>query len=142
MNEDLKLELGLFLREAGNRWDSITLLAISQEYFNLHMKSTVDQGDLTEVKNNLVEDRLEDLIKKYSHLNYLIEMEGLRGVHIVKPILDGKDICSIYEIKPGKAIKFITEEQIKKQILNPAIKFDEMKDYLMENKDKFLKIYS
>ena len=36
LNNDEKLELGLFLRNAGHHWKSTFLLAISQEYFTLH----------------------------------------------------------------------------------------------------------
>ncbi len=36
LNNNEKLELGLFLRDAGHHWNSIFLLAISQEYFNIH----------------------------------------------------------------------------------------------------------
>ena len=33
---EFKLEIGLFLREAGHRWDSIFLLALAKEYYDLH----------------------------------------------------------------------------------------------------------
>jgi hypothetical protein len=35
LNKDEKLELGLFLRNAGHNWSSTILLAISLEYFNI-----------------------------------------------------------------------------------------------------------
>jgi len=38
LSKDEKLELGLFLRNAGNNWSSTILLAISQEYYNLHFE--------------------------------------------------------------------------------------------------------
>lgn len=42
----------------------------------------------------------------------MIRKEGLLGVHNIRSMLDGKDICALYEIKPGKSIKFLIEEQI------------------------------
>jgi hypothetical protein len=36
LTNDDKLELGLFLRNAGHHWSSTILLAIAQEYYNLH----------------------------------------------------------------------------------------------------------
>jgi hypothetical protein len=36
--DSLKLELGLYLREAGPRWDSIYLLALAQDYYNLNYR--------------------------------------------------------------------------------------------------------
>lgn len=53
-------------------------------------------------------------------------------------MLDGKDICSLYEIKPGKALKFIIEEQIKYQIIHPDSKYEDVQNYLKEKKEQFL----
>lgn len=39
---ELKLEVGLFLREAGHKWDSIYLLAISKEYYNSEYSQKVE----------------------------------------------------------------------------------------------------
>jgi hypothetical protein len=36
LSNDEKLELGLFLRNAGHHWNSTILLCIAQEYYNLH----------------------------------------------------------------------------------------------------------
>jgi hypothetical protein len=46
LSKDEKLELGLFLRNAGYHWSSIILLAISQEYYNLHYEQ-VDYSTAT-----------------------------------------------------------------------------------------------
>ena len=36
LNDDQKLELGWYLRDAGHHWSSVFMLAIAQEYFNSH----------------------------------------------------------------------------------------------------------
>ena len=36
LNDEQKLELGWYLREAGNNWNSIFMLAIAQDYYNIH----------------------------------------------------------------------------------------------------------
>lgn len=78
---------------------------------------------------------------KFTHFNNIIVNESLKGVHTMKSLLDGKDICELYQIKPGKAIKFIVEEQIKRQITHPQTTFDGMKEYLELHKEEFLKKY-
>jgi len=43
-------------------------------------------------------------------LNALIQQNQLENIHQARSLLDGKDICMIYEIKPGKALKSIIDE--------------------------------
>ena len=59
------------------------------------------------------------LQKKYSFVNQMIKTEKLFGIHAKRPLLDGQDICTLYEIKAGKSIKFLLEEVVKYQILHP-----------------------
>lgn len=56
----------------------------------------------------------------------------------MRPMLDGGAITDLYDIKPGKAIKFIIDEEIKFQILNPTANYDDVKTYLMGNREQFL----
>lgn len=74
----------------------------------------MDSGDFTQIHSYIDEQALNNIINKFGHLNEMIEKESLRGVHLMRSLLDGKDICEIYKIKPGKAIKFIVEEQIRR----------------------------
>lgn len=117
LTAEQKLEFGLYLREAGSHWNSVFLLAIAQEYFNQHYQS-VDPASASsdfDIDHKL----MEPLLAKYAHLNDLIAHERLSGVHQTKPLLDGKQICELYSIKPGKAIKGIMDEELQYQILNP-----------------------
>ena len=47
---------------------------------------------------------------KYEALNAMIKTIGLTDVHNTRPLLDGKQICALYEIKPGKMIKPLLDE--------------------------------
>lgn len=70
------------------------------------MSTTTSEFDIIEADLNLI-------IDKYTHFNRMIVSEKLDNIHLVKPLLDGKQICEFYGIKPGKAIKFIMEEELK-----------------------------
>ena len=57
-------------------------------------------------------------MSKYEQLNILIEKTGLKDIHLMKTVIDGKAIQDIYQCKPGKHMKFIIDECIKYQITN------------------------
>ena len=140
LSQDIKLELGWYMREAGHRWDAIFMLALAQDYFNTHYKGQ----DLSKFSSDYdlnLED-LEQLIAKYTHFNSLLKNEHLADMHQVKVLLDGKEICDIYGIKPGKAIKFIMDEQLSYQILNREAGREQVMKYIVENKDAFLAKYN
>jgi hypothetical protein len=44
-----------------------------------------------------------------------------------KPLLDGKAICDIFEVKPGKIMKPLNEELTKFEILNPYASVEDCK---------------
>ena len=131
------VELGLYLREAGPRWDSIFLIALSQEYFNLYYRGK----PMATSEFDINEEHILPLIQKYTHLNSVINTEDLTLVHNMKPQLDGKQICELYGIKPGKAIKHVMEEEIKYQILHPSADYDQVSQFLAEKQEDYLKKY-
>jgi hypothetical protein len=88
-------------------------LAIAQDYFQGHF---AEKSPSTSSDFDIEEAALAQLVLKYSHLNDLIRVSHLETIHLVKPLLDGKQICDLYGIKPGKAIKFLMEEELKFQI--------------------------
>lgn len=85
------------------------MLALSQEYFNLYYKASSP----TTSEFDVDEGSLRGLLAKYEHLNRVITQEKLGSVHLVKPVLDGKQICEMYGIKPGKALKGLIEETLR-----------------------------
>ena len=91
------------------------MTAISQEYFNQHYRQT--SPDIATSEFDIVDTDFHKLLDKYTHLNELIAKEALAQIHTVRPLIDGKQICELYGIKPGKAIKFIMDEELKFQIL-------------------------
>ena len=100
----------MFLRDAGQHWNSIFLLAISQEYFSTHYEQLDHKAATSDFDINDAD--LQILIAKYFHYNSLIKKELLDGIHLVKPLLNGKEICDLYGIKQGKAIGKIMDEEM------------------------------
>ena len=66
----------------------------------------------------------------------------MTDVHTLKPLLDGKQICDLYSIKPGKAIKFIMDEELRWQGVNPGKGVAEISEWLSQKKDEFLAKYA
>ena len=60
----------------------------------------------------------------------------------MKPQLDGKQICELYGIKPGKAIKHLIDEQLRFQILHPAATYEVVEEFLRQRMDEFLAKYN
>jgi len=87
------------------------MLAIAQEYFDTHYKSLNPSAATSEF--DISEADIEGLLSKYSHFNRILQHSHLDTIHLVKPMLDGKQICDLYGIKPGKAIKFLMDEELK-----------------------------
>ena len=64
-------------------------------------------------------------------------------MHTLKPLLDGKQLCELYSIKPGKALKFLIDEQLRWQIVNPgSAGIEEVSKWLIEKKEELLKKYA
>eukprot|EP00350_Pseudokeronopsis_sp_OXSARD2_P011379 CAMPEP_0170567506 /NCGR_PEP_ID=MMETSP0211-20121228/80525_1 /TAXON_ID=311385 /ORGANISM="Pseudokeronopsis sp., Strain OXSARD2" /LENGTH=127 /DNA_ID=CAMNT_0010888983 /DNA_START=766 /DNA_END=1149 /DNA_ORIENTATION=+ len=110
---ECKLEFGQFLREAGQKRQSIFINSLALEYYNLTYKVQAD-NNFKDVSTEFVvnEDLLKELVQRYVHLNELIKAEKLENVHNWKAIIDGNTLCDLYEVKPGKILKSLLEEQM------------------------------
>lgn len=56
---------------------------------------------------------LVGLFGRYSALNGLIDAKRLRMAYKLKPMLDGKAIMQLYEIKGGKMLKLLLDEVVR-----------------------------
>ena len=55
---------------------------------------------------------LDEICSQQLVLNNVIARLSLDQIHTVRPVLDGKQICALYDIKPGKMIKPLMDELI------------------------------
>ena len=74
-------------------------------------------------------------------MNAKIDDIGLTDVHNTRPLLDGKQICALYEIKPGKMIKPLLDELLSFQILHPEASKEDAQAYLIGKKAEFIAKY-
>lgn len=75
-------------------------------------------------------------------LNETISHLSLADIHIRKPLLDGKKICELYQIKTGKIVGNLVNELFTYSILYPDASQKDAHTYMLENKDKFLAKYN
>lgn len=118
-SDEARIELGRYLKETGGaRWPPVILLA--------NAKMTIQgfkQG------NNLAAE--------ITALNDAINRLQLNDIHERKPLLDGKTICELYGIKPGKIVGSLTAELFDFSILQPKATEQQARDYMLANKDAF-----
>jgi len=101
---DEKLKFGWFLRDSASRWSSLQFLAVA--------KSMVKDGKVAKGGFAIDEQSLKDKLFWQTTINKVIKDSSLNDIHTVKPLLDGKQICAIYEMKPGKMLKPLIDETI------------------------------
>jgi hypothetical protein len=88
--------------------------------------------------------RLSPLLEageKYRLFNVFVKTHNLEQIHLVKPVIDGKKLIGIYEVKAGKGMKEMLDEELRWMMLNPGCSEEEVKDYMMVNKEKFISKY-
>jgi hypothetical protein len=77
-------------RTGGNKWVPVILLAFATS------GKTIDQANAT--------------LESITVLNKQIDRLRLTDIHTRKPLLDGKKLCELYGIKPGKIVGSLTSE--------------------------------
>ena len=61
---------------------------------------------------NVEQEKLDKFIAKYTKLNEVVDKLSLTEIHNMKPLLDGTAICKLYDVKPGKYMRGLMEEEI------------------------------
>lgn len=135
LDEENTLKLAFALRSIGANYGTVSLLKIAQEY---SLKHPMD--DISHLKVDL--QKLHEIMNRHRNLNHIIQLSKLRGIHLLKPIVDGKAIQTIYGCGGGKHIKSIMDECIRFQILNLEAPRDQVEEYMMSKKDEFMNKYA
>lgn len=106
-------DLGLFVRDIGSRplgsqWDLAVLMAYLLDISHLEQALDCTEADLK--------------LKNYEKLMESIFLAGLQNAHDIKPILDGKSVAKILELKPGPQIGQILQQLLEWQLsrINPT----------------------
>ena len=97
----------------------IIKLAICEEYFNIKCNNNNDIID--EIDINI----MNSLFNKYKEIIEFIKKEKMENIENVKPLLDGKEIMKILNMKDGKKLKNYINLIIKEQINNQNMTKDD-----------------
>ena len=116
-NENIfsRINIGLYLMKYKfNNLNSIIKLSICEEYLNYlkNREIIIEEIDIS-ILNSIIDIYIE-------LLNY-IKKEKLENIEKIKPLLNGKEIKQIFNIKNGKDIKIYLDYLIQEQINNPKI---------------------
>ena len=97
----------------------IIKLAICEEYLNIKCN---DNNDIIEdIDINI----MNSLFNKYKEIIEFIKKEKMENIENVKPLLDGKEIMKILNMKDGKKLKNYINLILKEQINNPNMTKDD-----------------
>ena len=124
-----RLNIGKIIRKITyNNIIPILYLLISYEY--------IEKNELNSILNEINNDALQIIISKYKmFLNYLIEEDMLR-LDQIQPLLKGKEIIDILNIKSNKEIQILNEFLIEEQIKNPKLNKIEAMELLKKKKNE------
>ena len=121
--------IGSILRELGEFFKPTLLLALSAEYYKDHLFNKENQID---------EDQLNEYVLKYERFYLKIKRDKLENAHLLKPLLNGKDIMGMYSIPGGPLLKKLSDKVFKWQIEHPEGTLEEIKEFMLLNKDEFI----
>ena len=122
------IKVGTLVRNIGESLTEAFMLAMAKQHFDEHL---VDGSEI----NN---ENIEYYSAKYSEFYNTIKEHKLHEAYKLKPLLNGKGLMKLYEIKGGPILKKLTEEVLKWQFLNPDANLEELEKYMIDNKDQFL----
>ena len=110
-----RINLGLYLMKYKYKnFINIIKLVICEEYLNtLNEKEKI----IEEIDENV----MNNILSKYVKIIDYIKKEELEKIENIKPLLDGKLIKELFNIKNGKYIKKYIDILIKEQINNPKL---------------------
>ena len=82
---------------------------------------------------------MQQIIDKHQAFNDAIDAFTLRDVHMMKPLLNHKEVCTLFEVKPGKHLGKLLDQCIESQMLHPMLTTKEqMEAFLREEKENIL----
>lgn len=100
-----KSEIGVFLREFNGEWETAHFTSLLDEFLKTSKFET---------------DKIESLFQNYNEFYSYIYDNNMNNCHELKPIVDGKQMAKLLEMKPGPWLGKINNEAIRWQFDNPC----------------------
>ena len=110
-------------------FSNIITLAICEEYLTILFKN----GESDYIIEDINDTVMNGIYGKYMEIIEYIKNEELENIETIKPLLDGKEIMKILNLKDGKQIKQYINLILKEQINNPNISKEECIDIIKSN---------
>lgn len=99
-----KSEIGIFLRNFNGEWETAHFTSLLDAFLKTPRSET---------------GRIESLLHNYNVFYSYIYDNNLKDCHELKPIVDGKQMAKVLEMKPGPWLGKINNEAIRWQFDNP-----------------------
>ena len=110
-------------------FSNIITLAICEEYLTILFKN----GESDYIIEDINDTVMNGIYGKYMEIIEYIKNEKLEKIETIKPLLDGKEIMKILNLKDGKQIKQYINLILKEQINNPNISKEECINLIKSN---------
>ncbi|AET40304.1 tRNA adenylyltransferase Ecym_5566 [Eremothecium cymbalariae DBVPG len=88
--------------------------------------------------DNLEGETLVDLTDKYQRFENFVKDNGLTDVHNLKPLIDGKEIAKLYNIRGGPWMSTLMHDILMWQMDHPESSKDQLISWMLPLKDKYL----
>lgn len=79
---------------------------------------------------NSPDSDLDTICEKYHNWITAIEERGLGEAHLIKPIVNGKEIMELLSVAPGGILREILKAELEWMYANPQASKDEVKEFL------------
>jgi tRNA nucleotidyltransferase (CCA-adding enzyme) len=101
---------------------------MANQYYKTYLEGTDDDIDF---------EKVEELMQKYESFYQKLIDHKIENAHLIKPLINGKEIMDLYKVKGGKFMRTITDKVFEWQLANPDGTHEEITKYLLDNKDEF-----
>jgi len=101
-----RVSVGQWIREAGENWKYVQYILFADDQY----------------------------MKFVNEFIPYVEMQNLQHIYSIKPLMNGSELASFYQIKTGPKIKGLIEELLLWQLSNPDGTLDDYKNYVLNKK--------
>lgn len=108
--------VGLLIRSFKGNWKLVHLVALFNDLLNSDGLQTIKPT----------------IIQEYDNFYNMILQENLQDCHLLRPLIDGKSLQKILNLKPGPWMGNVNDKQIEWQLNNPTGTKEQLIEYIRE----------
>ncbi|ORZ21492.1 hypothetical protein BCR42DRAFT_459357 [Absidia repens] len=126
-------ELGMLIRDIGSLWQTCLKMALVHDLLSLQPSITWDRPE----KLDTLLGPAEEVVRRYHQLLDHAIKYSIQDAHIWKPMIDGKKITQLLDLKPGPVVQQLLRVMMIWQLEHPEGTVDDcatmMKQYWVQN---------